>query len=307
MTKSMFSGLKRAAIGALAITALSASSALATTIAYSGYPTSQPFWAGVNAAVKAEAEKNGVTLLDLTTPEADAAAQKDAIDTAINQGVDGIIIGAVDTRGLDDTLAKAAAKNIPVVAVDSGIDNAAVKSLVQTDNLSAAGLAGDYIVKHAKKGTVLILGGTEGHQTGNARRDGVMKAAEAAGFKVIFQICDWKDDCAYEQTLTQTKSNPDITAIFSAWDPGALAAVSAAKEAGKLADLVIVGFDGNPGNLESIKAGEQTGTVKQDNARMGVEGVQNILKLIKGEAVPALSPIDGIMIDKSNVDQFIAK
>lgn len=307
MHAGLLTNLRRAAIGAIALSVLGATGAMAEKIAYSGYPTSQPFWAGVDAAVKAEAEKQGVELLDLTTPEADAAAQKDAIDTAINQGVDGIIIGPIDNRGLDDTLAKAAEKGIPVVTVDTAIDNAAVKSLVQTDNLAAAGLAGKYIVQHAKKGTVLILGGTEGHQTGNARRDGVQQAAEAAGFTVIFQICDWKDDCAYEQTLTQTKSNPDITAVFSAWDPGALAAVSAAKEAGTLGNLVIVGFDGNPANLDSIKAGEQTATVKQDNARMGTEGVQNLLKLIRGEEVPAFTPIDGILIDEGNVDQFIGK
>lgn len=275
------------------------------TIAYTGSSTTQPFWAGLGAAAKAEAEAQGVTFIDLTTTEADAAAQKDAVDRAINQGVDGIIIGAVDNRGFDDTLAKAEAAGIPVVAVDTAIDHPWVKSLVQTDNLSAASLAGKFIAENAKSGTVLILGGSEGHQTGNARRDGVQQAVEAAGFKTIFQICDWKDECAYEQALNQTRSNPDITAIFSAWDPGALSAVAAAKENGKLADLLIVGFDGNPGNLESINAGEQTATVKQDNVRMGQEGVRNLLALIKGENVAANTPIDGILITKDNVAEYL--
>lgn len=275
------------------------------TIAYSGYPTSQPFWAGVAAAAKAEAEAQGITFQDISTPDADAAAQKDAIDRAINAGVDGILLGAIDNRAFDDTLAKAEAAGIPVVTVDTGIDHPWVKSLVQTDNLAAAGLAGKFIVENAKPGTVLIVGGTEGHQTGNARRDGVMQAAEAAGWKVIFQICDWKDDCAYQTTLNQTRSNPDITAVFAAWDPGALAAVSAAKENGNLANLTIVGFDGNPGNLESIKAGEQTATIKQDNTRMGQEGVRNLLALIRGEEVAPFTGIDGILITKDNVDEFI--
>jgi ribose transport system substrate-binding protein len=128
-------------------------------------------------------------------------------------------------------------------------------------------------------------------------------AASRARATVI--ACDWKDDCAYDQTLTQTKSNPDITAIFAAWDPGALAAVSAAKQNGKLGDLTIVGFDGNPGNLESIKAGEQAADIKQDNTRMGSEGVKNLLAIIKGDKVPKFIPIAGILIDKSNVADFM--
>jgi ribose transport system substrate-binding protein len=296
-----------AAAAVLASSLAYASSAAAVTIAYSGYPGAiSAFWASVTEAVKAEAAKQGVTLLDLTTPEADSAAQKNAIDTAISQGVDGLIIGAIDNRGFDDSLTLAQEKGIPVVAVDTGIDHPWVKSLVQTDNLAAAGVAGQYIVDHAKsKGTVLIIGGSEGHQTGNARRDGVKAVVEAAGYTTIFQICDWKDDCAYDQALTQTKANPDITAIFAAWDGGALAAENAVKENGKGADILVVGFDGSPANFESIKAGEQAATVKQDSVGMGTLGVQNIVKLINGEAVPAVTPIAGILIDQSNVADFM--
>lgn len=297
---------RKVAVGAaLTFALLQATSASAVTIAYSGYPGAiSAFWASVTDAVKAQAEKEGVTLLDLSTPEADPAAQKDAIDTAISQGVDGIIIGAIDNRGLDDTLNQAQEKGIPVVAVDTGIEHPWVKSLVQTDNLAAAGTAGQYIIDHAKKGTVLILGGTEGHQTGNARRDGVKAAVEAAGFTTIFQICDWQDQCAYDQTLTQTKANPDITAVFAANDGMALAAQNALKENGKN-DVVVVGFDGSPANFESIKAGEQDATVKQDSTGMGTQGVQNIVALINGKDVPAMTPIAGILIEQGNVDQYM--
>jgi len=296
-----------AAATVLASSLAYASAASAVTIAYSGYPGAiSAFWASVTDAVKAEAAKEGITLLDLTTPEADAATQKNAIDTAISQGVDGLIIGAVDNRGFDDTLAKAQEKGIPVVAIDTGIDHPWVKSLVQTDNLAAAGIAGQYIVDHAKKkGDVLILGGTEGHQTGNARRDGVKAVVEAAGFTTIFQICDWQDQCAYDQTLTQTKANPNIAAIFAANDGMALAAENALKENGLAADIVVVGFDGAPATFESIKAGEQAATVKQDSTGMGTQGVQNVVKLIKGESVPTLTPIAGILIDQSNVADYI--
>lgn len=273
-------------------------------IAYTGYSTDNTFWIGVAEAAAAQAGEMGVEFIDLTASSPDAAAQKDAVDRAIDMGVDGIIIGSVDNRAFEESLDNAMARGIPVVAVDTGIDHPHIASLVQTDNLAAAGIAGEYIVDQIDGGTVLILGGSAGHQTGNARRDGVLMAAEAAGYEVIFQICDWQDACAFETTTNFLQSNPDITAIFAAWDPGALAAVSAADALGRLDDLVIVGFDGNPANLVSIMEGEQSATIKQDNTRMGEEAVANLMAIINGEAVEALVPIDGILITADNVAEY---
>lgn len=301
MTNTMLKGLVFATATAIGL----AQPAMAETrIAYTGYSTDNTFWIGVAEAAAAKAGEMGVEFIDLTASSPDAAAQKDAVDRAIDMGVDGIIIGAVDNRAFDSSLDNAAAKGIPVVAVDTGIDHSHISSLVQTDNLAAAGLAGDYIVSQIDGGTVLILGGSAGHQTGNARRDGVLKAAEAAGHEVIFQICDWQDACAFETTTNFLQSNPDISAIFSAWDPGALAAVSAANALGKLDDLVIVGFDGNPANLVSIEEGEQSATIKQNNTRMGQESVANLIGVINGGTVEALVPISGILITGENVADF---
>lgn len=294
-----------AATAALAVGLGSAAIAEDMRIAYTGYSTDNTFWIGVATAAADEAEKQGVEFIDMTASSPDAAAQKDAVDRAIDMGVDGIIIGSVDNRAFDASLDNAAAKGIPVVAVDTAIDHSHVSSLVQTDNLAAAGIAGDYIVEQlGGEGSVLILGGSAGHQTGNARRDGVLTAAEAAGHEVIFQICDWQDACAFETTTNFLQSNPEIKAVFSAWDPGALAAVSASKALGKLDGLVVVGFDGNPANLVAIEEGEQSATIKQDNTRMGVESVQNLLGIIKGESTPAVVPIDGILITAGNVAEF---
>lgn len=292
-------------ITSMVIVAPTTSSADDLRIAYTGFSTDNTFWIGVATAAAEEAKRQGVELIDMTASSPDSAAQKDAVDRAIDMGVDGIIIGSVDNRAFDASLDEAADKGIPVVAVDTAIDHPHVSSLVQTDNLAAAGIAGKFIVDQlGGEGSVLILGGSAGHQTGNARRDGVKGAAEAAGHEVIFQICDWQDACAFETSTNFLQSNPNIKAIFSAWDPGALAAVSASKALGKLDDLVIVGFDGNPANLVAIEEGEQTATIKQDNTRMGIESVQNLIGIIKGDETPAVVPIDGILITSENVSEF---
>ena len=276
------------------------------TIVYVGFATSNTFWNRLGAMARSQAEDMGIKFLDLTPPEPSPSEQKKAVDNAILQKVDGIIIGAADNRAFGESLDKAKAAGIPVIAVDTGIDHEQVMSLVQTDNLKSARIAGDYIVKNMKKpGKVLILGGTLGHQTGNARRDGVKQVAEENGIEVIFRACDWDESKAFETAQNELAANPDITAIFSAWDPGAMSAKAVVKEKGLLDDIIIVGFDGNPANLKAIKAGEIEATIKQDNDKMGKDSVSILYKIIKGEMVDDFYPIDGFVIDKNNVDKYL--
>ncbi|MGL1893353.1 MAG: sugar ABC transporter substrate-binding protein [Spirochaetaceae bacterium] len=275
------------------------------TIAYIGYSNTTPFWITLGNVAEEAAKAQGVKFINLTPTEPDATLQKNAFDNAIIRGVDGIIIGSVDNRAFEDSLNKAKAAGIYVAAVDTQIDNPQVTSLVQTDNLKSAAVAGKYIVENTELGKVLILGGTLGHQTGNARRDGVKNVVEAAGYEVIFRACDWDDAKAYETATNELNANSDIVAIFSAWDPGALSALAAVKEKGVLGDVVIVGFDGNPANLKSIKSGEVTATIKQDNETMAKECVSNLIKQINGEDFNAFLPIDGFIIDASNVDDYL--
>lgn len=96
-----------------------------------------------------------------------------------------------------------------------------------------------------------------------------------------------------------------ITAIFGAWDPGALAAKAAVAEKGLLDKILIVGFDGDPRAIRAIKSGEMAATIKQDNVKMGQDGVALLVDVINGKEVPKYIPIMGILIDASNADQFL--
>jgi len=278
----------------------------ALTIAFSGFSLTNEFWLTLSRAAEARAEELGVTFLNVTTEVQDAEAQIAAVDTAITQGVDAIIIGAADSRGWDDTLQKAEDAGIPVIAVDTAIDNPYISSLIQTDNLAAARLAGDYIVEQTGgEGTILVLGGSVGHQTGDARKQGVEEQALAAGLEVIGDYSDWNENVSSEITQNTLTAYPDLKAVFVAFDPGAVAAMSVIKQKGLLDQITLVGFDGLPVGLKAIAAGEMEATVRQDPERMGAEGVELALKVINGEEVPEFTPIDGILITAANVADYL--
>jgi ribose transport system substrate-binding protein len=277
------------------------------TIAYTGYPGGMsPFWAQMAQYMQEEADNLGVELMDMSPTEANAMQQKDSVDNAINRGVDGIIIGAVDNRAFDESSDRAADRGIPVMAVDTAIDHPHISALAQTDNLASARVMGKYIVDTTDKGTVIILGGTLGHQTGDARRDGVKQVLEANGYNVVFRACNWDPAMALETATNELAANENVVAIFGCWDPGALAGWSAVEQRGLEDQVKVYGFDGNPDALKSIKNGEMTATIKQNNQKMAEVAVDALISEIKGEPVGVSKLlIDGFVIDKSNVDEYL--
>ena len=276
------------------------------TIAFSGFSSTNEFWLTLARAAEEEAQAKGVEFINLTTEVQDAEAQKAAVDTAITQGVDAIILGAADSRGWDDSLDKAQKAGIPVITVDTGIDHPWVSTLIQTDNLAAAREAGKYIVEQTGgEGKGLVIGGSVGHQTGDARKQGVEEELQAAGMEVIGDWCDWDENKAAEITQNALTANPDITAVFVAFDPGAVAALSVIRDKGLLDQITLVGFDGLPVALKAIKAGEMEASMAQDPARMGSEGIDLAIKVVQGEEVLDYIPIDGVLITIDNVDQFL--
>ena len=101
-------------------------------------------------------------------------------------------------------------------------------------------------------------------------------------------------------------SDPDA---FAGNDEMALGAVAALKEAGKLAQVKVGGFDGSPDAVEAIKAGELQYTVLQPVAVFSREAVVQADKFIKTGETGAASEkqlFDCLLITADNVDKYTA-
>ena len=75
---------------------------------------------------------------------------------------------------------------------------------------------------------------------------------------------------------------PDLNAVFCENDEMALGALQAIKADQKLDQIMVVGFDGNPDALESIKKGELAATVAQDPELMGRMAIVNAYQVFAG-------------------------
>ena len=122
------------------------------------------FWHSVRSGAeqaRAELAAQGINVeLQWTAPakENDAAAQIQALDDAIRRGVDGILLAPLDRKDLIPPVEAAAAKRIPVVTIDAGVDSLAPAAWVGSNNFEAGRMAGTRLGELlAGKGNVILL------------------------------------------------------------------------------------------------------------------------------------------------------
>jgi ribose transport system substrate-binding protein len=265
-----------------------------------------PFWAAVEAGAKEKGKELGVDVMVMSPPtESDVAAQIAQIEDMIAQGLDGIALAPTDPNALAPVVEAAKAKKIPVVFIDTKGTNEGI-TFIGTDNEAGAKLAADFICgKIAKGSEVAILQGIITQSTGQARASGSKAGLEACGLKVVAeQTGEWdraKGQAAMENILT---GNPNIKAVFASNDNMALGAVEALKSAGKLADVMVVGFDANPDAAASIIAGDMTASVAQAPKNMGALGIQSLVNLKAGKTLEPVIDTGTQVVDKSNADKF---
>ena len=274
------------------------------TIAYSGYSTSNTYWNILGKAAADEGKAKGIKFVDVTATVNDSATQLQAVNSELTQKPSAIIIGSVDNRVWGDTIAKAKAAGIPILAVDTGIDDPYISALIQTDNQGAGGLIGDLICKTVKKGTVLVLGGTVGAQSGDARKNGVEAKIKACGLTDNGQYGDWDSVKDVSIATATMASTPDLAAIFVPHSDGAAAVAKAVADKGKSGSIGVYGFDGSAAELTAILAGSETASIHQDNLTMGKTIVDDAITLLQGGTVEKTVLIPGIVIDKTNAASY---
>ncbi|HEU5432283.1 MAG TPA: sugar ABC transporter substrate-binding protein [Thermomicrobiales bacterium] len=279
----------------------------AYNLAYMQVFPSNQFWQTMKEAVQARAPEDGVTVDVIALPDngtiSDQVAQ---MEDAVTKGYQGIILGTIDAAGIVPGIQAANDAKIPVLSVDTAPAGGAIISLVQTDNIVAAGLGANFIVKAIDaSGKVLNLQGDMANQTAQARNVGLHKVLDKyPDIKVIDQSAHWNGAEGLSITENILTSDPDLKAIFAANDPPALGAIQALKAAGR-SDVVVVGYDGTPAGLQAIKDGTLAADVLQFPGVMGTIGVDLMVRHLNGEEIPTHVDSGSGLATKANVDQYL--
>jgi erythritol transport system substrate-binding protein len=119
------------------------------------------------------------------------------------------------------------------------------------------------------------------------------------------QSANWSQTEAFQKMETLIQGNRNIKGIIAGNDTMALGAVAALKAAG-LPGVVVVGFDGSPDAIASIKAGELKATVLQPAALIARTAVDQAHRYITSGSTgqPEKQAVDCELITAGNAGHF---
>jgi erythritol transport system substrate-binding protein len=307
---SSSSGTTTSSSTAAATSAAAGGSSAGGTIAVITVDPSNPYWkAEVDTAV-AQAKKLGYT----TTVNAhgnDPDKQNQFIDGAISQKVKAIIL---DPAGADESVGavqKATDAGIPVFLVNAEISKQGIaKSQIVSNNAQGATLGAQEWAKSMNyKGTYVELFGNPTDNNAKVRSDGYKEVlAQYPDLKSVQkETANWDRAQGKAKMEIMLAAHPDITGVIAGNDEMALGAISALKDAGKLAKVKVLGFDGNQDATNAVTAGEMVATVLQpivQGTTLAVQQADTFLKTGKTGVATEKQAIDCVLITKANASKL---
>jgi len=234
--------------------------------------------------------------------ETDVTQQIEYVELMMAQGVDAIVIAPADSKALVAVCKKAMDAGIIVVNIDNKFDADVLQDkgikipFVGPDNQKGAKLAGVYLASRLNPGDkVAIIEGAPNAYNGIQRKRGFEAAMIGNNMDIVSsQTGYWETDKAQPIASALINEYPDLKAILCANDSMALGAVAALRDAGKLDDVHVVGFDNIAAVQRLLKEDKILCTVDQHADQLASYGIQYALEMLAGRAPTAdkETPVD---------------
>jgi ribose transport system substrate-binding protein len=253
-------------------------------------------------------EYGNVDILWNAPATADQLKQKEIVESAITQKVDGIAISALNGDFLTETINKAIDAGIPVVMWDSDAPKSKRYAFYGVDDLASGRILGDEAIRVLNgKGKVAIITSL-GATNLQSRLDGLKESlAKAPGIQIV-EVFDIKEDavrCA-EMIATGTNRYPDLAAWLAVggwpiFTRNATAAVDPAK-------TKVISFDTIQPGLDLLREGKVTVLLGQKYFGWGSESVKLLYDIKHGKMPPSTKIDSGVdIVTKENLDDYVAK
>ncbi|MEA2227000.1 MAG: fructose transport system substrate-binding protein, partial [Solirubrobacteraceae bacterium] len=207
-----------------------------------------------------------------------------------------------DTKAIVPTLAKARAKGILVIALDTPTNpQTAVDALFATNNFNAGQLIGKYAkaAMAGKTAKIATLDLEPGISVGILRHNGFLSGFGAAqatqdtanAVNAPSVVCsnDTNGNQAKGQTAMENclQKDPSINLVYTINEPAEAGAYTALKAAGKEKDVMIVSVDGGCDGIKAVQAGQIAATSQQYPLKMASQGVDAVVAFAKDGTKPS--------------------
>lgn len=267
------------------------------------------FFTEMVKGAEAKAEELGVDL-HVFNANNNQVDLNNAVENYISEGVDAIIINAIDPGALNPVVEKAEEAGIPIISVDAVIEHEAVDVQIGVGNEAESVKLGEYFNEYvaenwADEEVELGVVGAMNSVIQIARQESFLDTIESDQVKVLNAV---DGENVQEKALAAAENlfiaNPNMKAVFVTGEPAYIGAVSAVNSQGKKDSIKLFGWDLSAQVLQGIDEGFVEAVVQQHPDQYGSEAVASAVKILKGEEVEKLLEVPATIVTKENVDEF---
>ncbi len=277
--------------------------------------TNSNYWQNVNKGASAAIKDLPGYTMTFQGPAAETqiADEVNMVQNAVNRGVAGIVLAASDPDALVPAVKSAYESGIPVVIIDSGLNDSAkdyYQAFLSTDNNKAGQLCAQRMIeKVGTTGKIAVMSYVAGVGSEIGRVGGFKDyiAANSDLEIVGTYYSEAQMAKALDQTTDVLAANPDLVGIFGANEPTAVGMGRAIQQAGKAGKIEAIGFDGNKDLQDMVKDGTLDAIAVQGSYQMGELGVKAIGDLLAGKKIDSFIDTGVVIVTKDNIDKPVAQ
>lgn len=246
------------------------------------------FWKALIEGAQAGAKEYGVELsFRAADAEDNHEMQADILYQVAKEKPDAVILAPTSYTEVTDAAKEVTDAGIPLILVDSTLDEQLGKSLIATDNIEAGSKMAQCILENLPENPVIgVVAHVEGSSTAMEREAGLrigLGSYEKHIVGIVFSDSDY--DRGYEMTTKLLEEHPDINVLFGLNEYSAVGAARAVKDLNLTSQIQMIGFDSSVEEIQLLESGVFEGIVVQKPFNMGYLGVETAVQVLQGKDV----------------------
>ncbi|TQM09515.1 ABC transporter substrate-binding protein [Pseudonocardia kunmingensis] len=265
------------------------------------------FYITMQCGIQAAAAEQGMTV-DVQAPQQfDPSLQTPIVNGVVAQKPAALLIAPTDTVAMYPPLLQANQNGIAVGLVDTTLENTELAATsVSTDNRAGGAAAADALAELVgDQGKVLVIAFKAGASTSDARQQGFeQQIATHPGITYIGAQVNDNDPAKAASIIGATlAAHPDLAGVFATNQFAAEGTATGLRNAGKIGQVKVVGFDAGPVQVKQLQQGEVQALIAQQPYEIGTTAVQQIVAAMTGKPVTKEVPTGTITVTQENFAQ----
>ena len=281
------------------------------TVAFIPGIASDPFFKAMELGARNKAKELGINLMwQGSASDYSPQTQMPFVDAALTNGVDAMVLVPTDPDSLQPAVARAEGLKIPVITVDTTVtDQSYLTSHITGDNIDGGRKAAETLAGQVgEKGKIFIMSGSPSATTNTLREKGFREAIQKFPKIEIVgrEYANSQPATATSAISTALLKYPDLAGIFAIDGTSGTGAVAALRNANKVGQVKLVGYDAYKVEVDALKEGVFTALVAQQPAKEAELALQYAYNKVNGKDVGSITKsvvIPNVVMTKDNLGE----